>query len=86
MIKRLMVIVLLFVGCSKDYYPWTDRNLPNWVMDSLKDDSKVLVEQVASGPVNKDRPLLWCYKYKEVIIIYKLDNNDNISKSTVWKK
>ena len=86
--KRVALIgLLLLSGCTaKDYYPWTDRKLPKWVMNSLNDDSRVLVEQVDSGPVNKDRPLLWCYKYKEVIIIYKLDNKGNIWKSTVWKK
>jgi hypothetical protein len=89
MIRRLMIIgllCLLFPGCSKNYYPWTDSKLPDWVMNSLKDDSKVLVELADSGPVNKVKPVLWCYKYKEVVIIYKLDKSDNIWKSTVWKR
>ena len=86
MLRWLIIVSLLFIGCGNNYYPWTDSKLPDWVVDSLKHDSKVLVELVDSGPVNKDRPVLWCYKYKEVVIIYKIDNKDNIWKSTVWKK
>jgi len=85
MLRWLIIISLLFFGCNKEYYPWTDSKLPDWVMDSLKNDSLVLNELVNSSPVNKDRPVLWCYKYKKVVIIYKLDNNNNIWKSTVWK-
>jgi len=88
MIRRLMVVsllCLLFFGCSKEYYPWTESNMPDWVNDSLKHDSRVLVELVNFGPVNKQHKKLWCYKYKEVIIMYKLGENGNIWKYTIWK-
>ena len=86
MLRWLMITNLLFFGCSKDYYPWTDSKLPDWAVDNVRNvPSKVLVEQVEFGPVNKGRPKLWCYKYKEVIIIYELDNKGNIWRFTVWK-
>ena len=88
MIRRLMVLVLLcllLIGCSKDYYPWSRRNPPKWVNDSLKVDDLVLKELVEFGPVNKEKPILWCYKYKTVIVLYKLDNNGNIWKYTIWR-
>jgi len=80
-----LTVVLLLTTCSKEYYPWTDSMLPNWVTDSLKYDDRVLIEQVAFGPVNAQRPFLWCYKYKNVIIIYDTDKQGRITKRTVWR-
>ena len=82
----LVISILLINACSNDYYPWTASRLPKWVMDSLKDDSKVNVEQVDFGPVNEERPFLWCYKYKDVVIIYDTDKQGHIYKKTVWRK
>jgi hypothetical protein len=81
-----LTVVLLLATCSKNYYPWTDSKLPKWVMDSLKDDDRVLVEHMNFGPVNKKQPFLWCYKYKNVVIIYDIDEQGHITKKTVWKK
>jgi len=81
-----LIVALILTTCSKDYYPWTNSRLPNWVMDSLKQPSKVLVEQVEFGPVNAYQPFLWAYKYKEVVVIYDIDKQGHITKRTVWKR
>jgi len=81
-----LTVVQILTVCSKEYYPWTDSKLPKWVMDSLKYEDRVLVEQVNFGPVNAQRPLLWCYKYDNVVIIYDLDKQGHITKRTVWKQ
>jgi len=81
-----LIVVVILTTCSKEYYPWTDSRLPKWVIESLKQPSKVLMEQVEFGPVNAQRPFLWCYKYKEVVIIYDIDKKGHITKWTVWKR
>jgi Tfp pilus assembly protein PilP len=79
------MLFLLLVSCSKNYYPWTTSNLPKWVKESMKYDENVKVELADFGPVNKYKPFLWCYKYKNVVVMYDMDKNGNIHRYTVWR-
>ena len=85
--KKLILVmgILLINACSKDPYPWTDSMLPDWAVQSLSQPSKVLIERVDAGPVNDVSPFLWCYKYKDVIIVYDFDKQGSIIKRTIWK-
>jgi hypothetical protein len=79
------ILFLLLASCSKDYYPWSTGSPPKWVKESMKDDENVKIELVDFGPVNRYKPFLWCYKYKNVVVMYDTDKQGNIHKYTVWR-